>query len=79
VSETVRGATMRASCVRCVGLTPQAPPLQIAALSKLVALAPGDLLFMGTPEGVGPVVRGDTIEAAIDGCASQTTVVRQQR
>jgi hypothetical protein len=33
-----------------------------------VRLAPGDLIFMGTPEGVGPVVRGDTVEAAIDGC-----------
>ena len=35
-----------------------------------MALAPGDLLFMGTPEGVGPVVRGDVLEAAIDGCVS---------
>ena len=43
-------------------------PSQIAHLSRLVALAPGDLLFMGTPEGVGPVTRGDVLEAAIDGC-----------
>ena len=42
-------------------------PTQIAHLSRLVALAPGDLLFMGTPEGVGAVVRGDVVEAAIDG------------
>jgi fumarylpyruvate hydrolase len=36
-------------------------------LSQQVGLAPGDLVFTGTPEGVGPVVRGDRIVAAIDG------------
>jgi fumarylpyruvate hydrolase len=30
-------------------------------LSRQVALAPGDLIYTGTPEGVGPVVSGDTI------------------
>jgi fumarylpyruvate hydrolase len=39
----------------------------VSELSKLVAIAPGDLIFTGTPSGVGPVVRGDRIEAAIDG------------
>ena len=39
----------------------------IANLSSLVALAPGDLVFTGTPAGVGPVVRGDLIEAGVAG------------
>jgi fumarylpyruvate hydrolase len=39
----------------------------IAYLSRLVELAPGDLIFMGTPEGVGAVVRGDRLEASIEG------------
>jgi fumarylpyruvate hydrolase len=39
----------------------------IAYLSGLVELAPGDLIFMGTPEGVGAVVRGDRLEASIEG------------
>lgn len=39
----------------------------IAALSRSVALAPGDLLFTGTPEGVGPVERGSVLRGAIDG------------
>jgi len=39
----------------------------VSELSKLVAVAPGDLIFTGTPAGVGPVVRGDRIEARIDG------------
>jgi len=42
-------------------------PEVIAALSRLITLAPGDLIFTGTPEGVGPVVRGDRLEGAIDG------------
>jgi fumarylpyruvate hydrolase len=36
-------------------------------LSKLVEIMPGDLIFTGTPAGVGPVVKGDKIEATIAG------------
>ena len=39
----------------------------ISYLSGLVELAPGDLLFMGTPEGVGAIRRGDRLEASIEG------------
>ena len=39
----------------------------IAALSRSVALAPGDLLFTETPDGVGPVTRGSVLRGAIDG------------
>jgi fumarylpyruvate hydrolase len=41
----------------------------LSALSALVELAPGDLVFTGTPEGVGPVQVGDLLEAHIDGVA----------
>ncbi len=34
----------------------------IKELSKYWKLLPGDLIFTGTPEGVGPLQRGDTIE-----------------
>jgi fumarylpyruvate hydrolase len=44
-------------------------PEAIAELSTLFALAPGDLLFTGTPAGVGPVSRGDRITAGIAGVA----------
>ena len=37
----------------------------VALLSRLYALAPGDLVFCGTPAGVGPLVRGDAFEAGI--------------
>lgn len=36
-------------------------------LSQLVEIMPGDLIFTGTPAGVGPVVKGDKIEAMITG------------
>ena len=39
----------------------------IAALSHLVELAPGDLIYTGTPDGVGPLVVGDRVECHIDG------------
>lgn len=39
----------------------------ISYLSKLVALAPGDLIFTGTPEGVAAVVKGDLLEGVVDG------------
>ncbi len=39
----------------------------IAQLSTFVTLAPGDLLFTGTPSGVGPLVSGDRVRCGIDG------------
>ncbi len=40
---------------------------QISKLSEAFELYPGDIIFSGTPENVGPVVRGDVIEMHIDG------------
>jgi fumarylpyruvate hydrolase len=42
-------------------------PMIIAELSKQAELAAGDLIYTGTPEGVGPVVRGDRMVANIAG------------
>lgn len=39
----------------------------IADLSRFYHLEPGDLIFTGTPEGVGPVVAGDRIDGRIEG------------
>ena len=39
----------------------------IEYLSAAWALQPGDLIYTGTPEGVGAVVQGDLLEAGIDG------------
>ncbi len=40
---------------------------QISRLSMAFELQPGDIIFSGTPENVGPVVRGDVIECGIAG------------
>ncbi len=42
----------------------------IAHLSKFYHLQPGDLIYTGTPEGVGPVVAGDKLEGSIAGIGS---------
>jgi len=47
-------------------------PHIIAALSQLVRLAAGDLIFTGTPEGVGPLKRGDLAEGEIAGIGTVT-------
>jgi fumarylpyruvate hydrolase len=42
-------------------------PEVIACLSGLFTLAPGDLIFTGTPAGVGAVQRGDRLDGRIEG------------
>lgn len=42
-------------------------PESIAHLSSFFTLAPGDLLFTGTPAGVGAVKRGDVLKGGVDG------------
>ncbi|MFG1318186.1 fumarylacetoacetate hydrolase family protein [Xanthobacter autotrophicus] len=42
-------------------------PEMIATLSTLFRLAPGDLIFAGTPAGVGPISKGDVLEGGVDG------------
>jgi fumarylpyruvate hydrolase len=39
----------------------------IANLSTFLRLAPGDLIFTGTPAGVSTVVRGDVLEGGVAG------------
>lgn len=41
----------------------------IAKASQLWRLAPGDLIFTGTPEGVGPLVKGDQVVCGIEDVA----------
>ncbi|MCV5951147.1 fumarylacetoacetate hydrolase family protein, partial [Escherichia coli] len=46
----------------------------ISYLSGFFELQPGDLIFTGTPEGVGPVVKGDVITGNVE---SLTTIALQ--
>jgi fumarylpyruvate hydrolase len=39
----------------------------LSYLSSLFELVPGDLIYTGTPAGVGPIKPGDVMEGGIDG------------
>ena len=47
-------------------------PYLISYISKIFTLETGDLILTGTPEGVGPVVPGETITAGIEGLTEMT-------
>ncbi len=47
----------------------------ISCLSMFFTLQPGDLIFTGTPSGVGPVHRGDRLVGSVAGVAQVTTTV----
>lgn len=47
----------------------------IAQLSRAWELQPGDLIYTGTPAGVGAVARGDVMEAAIEGLGTLRVAV----
>ncbi len=49
-----------------------AVPEIISTLSTYVRLMPGDLIFTGTPAGVGPIHRGDTVTGSVEGAAPVT-------
>ena len=50
-------------------------PAIIAHLSRLVTLAPGDLIFTGTPAGVGPLLAGQTCTVQISGLSPATVTI----
>jgi fumarylpyruvate hydrolase len=50
-------------------------PEVIAQLSKQVKLEAGDLIYTGTPSGVGPILPGDRISAHIDGLPSLSLTI----
>ena len=50
-------------------------PEVISRLSELFVLHPGDLIYTGTPAGVGPIDIGDKIEAAIENVGTLSIIV----
>jgi 2-keto-4-pentenoate hydratase/2-oxohepta-3-ene-1,7-dioic acid hydratase in catechol pathway len=51
-------------------------PSMIELASRVATLYPGDIIATGTPEGVGPVKRGDTVRIAIEHVGEMTLDVR---
>ena len=62
-SATGRSPRRRARCPLCAAAARPAAGRR----SGRCRTAPGDIIYSGTPENVGPVVRGDVIECHIDG------------
>ncbi|HET6876637.1 MAG TPA: fumarylacetoacetate hydrolase family protein [Jatrophihabitans sp.] len=48
---------------------------QIAFVSSVMTLLPGDVILTGTPAGVGPIVAGDTVSVEIEGIGTLTNPV----
>jgi 2-keto-4-pentenoate hydratase/2-oxohepta-3-ene-1,7-dioic acid hydratase in catechol pathway len=42
-------------------------PELVSYVSAVMTLLPGDVILTGTPEGVGPIVPGDTVEVSVEG------------
>jgi 2-keto-4-pentenoate hydratase/2-oxohepta-3-ene-1,7-dioic acid hydratase in catechol pathway len=47
----------------------------ISYISTVFTLEPGDMIFTGTPEGVGQVMPGDTLEAVLGSVGTLTVTV----
>ena len=56
-----------------------APHEIVEQAARLWDLGPGDLIFTGTPAGVGPVRAGDCVEAGIDGLEPLTFTLAPPR
>jgi 2-keto-4-pentenoate hydratase/2-oxohepta-3-ene-1,7-dioic acid hydratase in catechol pathway len=51
-------------------------PVLISFISSIMTLLPGDVITTGTPSGIGPMQRGDTIDVVIEGIGRLTNTVR---
>ncbi len=54
-------------------------PEQIALLSRSMRLQPGDLIYSGTPAGVGALLPGDVCVVEIDGLGRLTTTIGERQ
>lgn len=48
----------------------------ICFITEAMTLLPGDIVATGTPEGIGPMKRGDTVEVVIDGIGTLKNTVK---
>ena len=52
-------------------------PQAIAYLSRHLSLHVGDLILMGTPSGVGPLVDGDQVRCSVSGIGTLQTLIQR--
>lgn len=72
IALTVNGETRQSGTLDDMILNPDRI---VQAAARLWTLQPGDLIFTGTPSGVGPVVRGDKVVVSIEGLSPLSFVV----
>lgn len=53
-------------------------PTLVAFISSVMTLEPGDLIFTGTPAGVGPLKNGDEVVVEIEGLGTLRNPVRRE-
>lgn len=51
-------------------------PTLVEEITTYMTLEPGDVISTGTPEGVGPLADGDTVEVEVEGVGTLSNVVR---
>jgi 2-keto-4-pentenoate hydratase/2-oxohepta-3-ene-1,7-dioic acid hydratase in catechol pathway len=51
----------------------------IAFISSVMTLEPGDIIFSGTPAGIGPLKEGDLVEVEIEGLGKLVNPVAAQK
>ena len=54
-------------------------PALVAFITAVMTLEPGDVIATGTPEGVGPLAAGDTVEVELPGLSRVANPVRTDR
>jgi 2-keto-4-pentenoate hydratase/2-oxohepta-3-ene-1,7-dioic acid hydratase in catechol pathway len=50
----------------------------IAYISETMTLLPGDVIATGTPEGIGPMQDGDTVEVEIEGIGVLRNIIQKE-
>ena len=78
-SPALAAGTTSTSAIWPVVTAPDFPaksiPELIADLSRYYHLQPGDLIYTGTPAGVGAVRPGDVLEARVEGLSPLTLTI----
>ncbi|MGL4608388.1 MAG: fumarylacetoacetate hydrolase family protein [Trueperaceae bacterium] len=52
-------------------------PVILSYISSFMTLEPGDVVLTGTPDGVGPLKVGDTVEITVEGIGTLTNIVER--
>ncbi len=53
-------------------------PVILSYISSFMTLEPGDVVLTGTPDGVGPLKVGDTVEITVEGIGTLTNIVEKE-